>query len=392
MVGAVRTKEKCPKCGGKYAGGPLRCPSCLTVPRRYFVDIFWPGQGRIKLYTDQQGYPLDSWERANRLLTAIRYEIDQGKFDPREYVKKEVRALRFENYVHCWLERMEARHGRNDVSWGYLQFAKGVVKKYLIPLLAGKDIRKIREGQIEDFRDALPSSLQPKTVANIMGLLGKILREAYYRRRDIAYLPKIPKIEVGEPVTQWISLEEQDAVLVHVPTQVFRTFFLLLMKQGVRPSEARALRWEDLDFKKDLVVIRAAMDGEKYRPRTKEKDIRYLPIHPRVRESLKKLPRSLDGYVFVHEGKPLSKKLVISAWNQAAREAGVKITCYQGTRHSLASQAINKGVSERIIGAMLGHKSVASTRRYAKLSTEALRAVWIEDESPGCPKKELDNS
>ena len=391
MVGAVRTKEKCPRCGGKFDGEPLRCPTCLTTPRRYFVDFSWPGQGRIKLYTDQQGYPLDSWERAARLLNAIRYEVDQGKFDLRNYISKEVRGLRFENYVRSWLERLEARHGRSEVSWGYLQFANGVAKKYFIPLLGGKDIREIREGQIEDFRDALPSSLQPKTVRNVLGLLGKILRDAY-RRRDIAYLPEMPRVEVGEPLTRWITQEEQDAVLAHISDHIFRAFFLFLMKQGVRPSEARALRWEDLDLKNDLVIIRAAMDGERYRPCTKEKDVRYQPLHPLVKEYLEKLPRSIGGYVFVHKGKPLTKKLVITVWSRAAQKAGIKVTCYQGTRHSLASQAVNKGVSERIIGAMLGHKSIASTRRYAKLATETLKVVWTEELSPARPQKKLDIS
>lgn len=389
MVGAVRTKEKCPRCGGGFEGEPLRCSACFTTPNRYFVDFSWPGQGRIKLYSDQQGYPLDSWERASRLLSAIRYEIDQGKFDPREYIRREFKALRFGNYLQEWLKRQESRNGREEISLGYLKFAQMIVRKYLTPLLGDKDIREIREGQIEDFRDALPSSLRPKTVANIQGLLGKILRDAY-RRRDIAYLPEMPRVEVGEPVTKGISLEEQEAVLAHVPDPVFKAFFLFLMKQGVRPSEARALRWDDLDFKKDLAVIQAAMDGEKFRPCTKERDVRYLPMHPLIKEAMKGLPRSISGFVFVSDGKPLSKKLVINAWNRAAKEAGLKITCYQGTRHSLASQAVNKGVSERIIGAMLGHKSVASTRRYAKLSTETLKAVWTEDVSPVRPQKDID--
>jgi len=390
MVGAVRTKEKCPRCRGPFEGEPLRCPSCFTTPKRYFVDFSWPGHGRIKLYSDQQGYALDSWERANRLLSAIRYEIDQGKFDPREYIRREFKALRFGNYLQDWLKRQESRNGREEISLGYLNFAQLMVRKYLTSLLGEKDIREIREGQIEDFRDALPISLRPKTVANIMGLLGKILRDAH-RRRDIAYLPEMPKVEVGEPITKWISLEEQEAVLAHFSDPVFKAFFLFLMKQGVRPSEARALRWDDLDFKKNLVVIRAAMDGKKYRPCTKEKDVRYQPMHPRIKEALKGLPRSISGFVFVNEGKPLSKKLVINAWNRAAKEARLRITCYQGTRHSLASQAINRGVSERIIGAMLGHKSVASTRRYAKLSTEALKAVWTdEDVSLVRPQKDVD--
>jgi len=391
MVVAVRTKEKCPRCGGPFEGEPLRCPSCLTTPKRYFVDFSWPGQGRVKLYSDQQGYPLDSWERASRLLNAIRYEIDQGKFDPREYVQREFKALKFSNYLQDWLTRQKSRHERKEISLGYLKFSQLMVDKYLIPILGDKDIREIREGQIEDFREALPSSLQPKTVANIMGLLGKILRDAYHRRKDITYLPDIPKIEVGEPITKWISLEEQEAVLASLSDPVFKAFFLFLMKQGVRPSEARALRWEDLDLKKGLVVIRAAMDGEKYRPCTKEKDVRYQPMHPKVNEALKGLPRSIGGFVFSNNGKPFSKKLVINAWNRAIKEARVRITCYQGTRHSLASQAINRGVSERVIGAMLGHKCIASTRRYAKLSTETLKAVWAEEDvSPVRPQKDID--
>jgi integrase len=390
MVGAVRTKEKCPKCGDPFEGEQLRCSSCFTTPKRYFVDFSWPGQGRIKLYSDQQGYPLDSWERASRLLSTIRYEIDQGKFDPKEYIRREFKALKFDNYLLEWLKRQESRNGRQEISLGYLKFAQMIVRKYLTPFLGDKDIREIREGQIEDFRDALPNSLKPKTVANIMGLLSKILRDAY-RRRDIAYLPEMPRIEVGEPVTEWISLEEQEAVLAHVPDPVFKAFFLFLMKQGVRPSEARALRWEDLNLKKGGVVIQAAMDGEKYRPSTKEKDVRYLPMHPKVLEVLKGLPRSIGGFVFVYNGKPLSKKLVIDAWNRAAKGARLRITCYQGTRHSLASQAINRGVSERVIGKMLGHKSVASTRRYAKLSTETLKAVWAEEDlSPVRPQKDID--
>ena len=87
MKGHVRTLEKCSLCQGKFQGQPLHCPKCFTTPKRLFVDISWPGQGRIKLYSGQDGHPLDSYERASRLLTAIRYEIDRGKFDPREYVK-----------------------------------------------------------------------------------------------------------------------------------------------------------------------------------------------------------------------------------------------------------------------------------------------------------------
>lgn len=83
MLGTVRTKQKCPKCGGKFVGNPLHCSSCLTTPARYFLDLSWPGSGRIKIYSGKDGHPLDSYERADRLLTAIRYEIDRGNLTPK---------------------------------------------------------------------------------------------------------------------------------------------------------------------------------------------------------------------------------------------------------------------------------------------------------------------
>jgi site-specific recombinase XerD len=44
----------------------------------------------------------------------------------------------------------------------------------------------------------------------------------------------------------------------------------------------------------------------------------------------------------------------------------------------LASQAINQGCPERIVGDMLGHKTLKSTRRYAKMKSESLRKIWGE--------------
>jgi integrase len=377
MVGAVRTKEKCPRCGSKFAGEPLRCPSCLTIPRRYFVDFSWPGQGRIKLYTDQQGYPLDSWERATRLLNAIRYEIDQGKFDPKEYVKQELKSLLFENYAMEWLKRRESEYQHRLISKSYLKSLKEYTKNYYVPFFGKKSIRDIREGHLEDFKNWLPC-LSTKTIYNIMGGLRKLLMDAY-RRRDILVMPQFPKVHVSEAATNWISEEEQEKLLTQVADPVYRAFYLFLMKQGCRPNEARALKWGDINLKENVVVIRSAFDMNEYRPFTKEKDVRVLPLHPRVKEALLKLPRSLGGFVFVNRhGRALSARRVYENWRKAAKLAGVEVTCYEGTRHSLASQAVNHGVSMRLVKEFLGHKSEKSTCRYAKVMVSSLTKIWSE--------------
>jgi integrase len=378
-VGAVRTKQKCPRCGGRFEGEPLRCPSCLTTPSRYLIDVWVPGTGQKKIYSDDQGYPYDSWERAVRKLTAVRYEIDQGKFDPDKHIKREPKSLKFENYVERWLERREKECSRRDISKSYLTDIKSFTRRYFIPFFGEMNIRDIRAAHIDDFRNWLPEHLSTKTVRNIMGVLHKLFSEAYDKRKDILVLPKFPEIPQSEPVTRWITEEEQRLVLAQMKDPIRQAFYLFLMKQGCRPGEARALRWENLDLKNNLTVIAASFDREEYKPFTKEREVRYLPLHPEVKKALLSIPRNLSGWVFTYKGKPLTQWMASAHWRRAARKAKVKVTCYEGTRHSLASQAINRGVSERIIGDFLGHKDLTSTRRYAKVRLDTLKEVWGEE-------------
>src|SRR3972149_2997453 len=104
MDGKIRTKEKCPKCGGKFSGEPLSCPDCLTHPKKYYIVVYARNYGTIKLYSDQAGEALCSWEKAERVLTGIRNELDQKKFDPTKYAKKELRNFLFETQIDKWYQ------------------------------------------------------------------------------------------------------------------------------------------------------------------------------------------------------------------------------------------------------------------------------------------------
>ena len=48
---------------------------------------------------------------------------------------------------------------------------------------------------------------------------------------------------------------------------------------------------------------------------------------------------------------------------------------YEGTKHTIATDVIRRGVPERALQRLLGHASVQSTRRYARLADNALIEV-----------------
>jgi integrase len=258
----------------------------------------------------------------------------------------------------------------------YLNEIKAYCRRYFIPFFGRLNVRDIRAAHLEDFKAQLPPHLSSKTIYNIMGVLKKLFQDAY-RRNDIPAPLRFPKVPLTEPTTKFLWPEEQEAILGQVQEPVYRIYYLFLMKQGCRPSEARALRWENIDLKNNLVTIASSFDRGHYRPFTKEREVRYLPLHPQVKEALVQLPRHLSGYVFVNRlGRVLSARRVDAVWKTAAAAAGIEATCYEGTRHSFASQAINRGVSQRKVGDFMGHRWEASTRRYAKMHAESLREVW----------------
>ena len=376
MTGHVRTKERCPKCGGKFFGEPLRCQACFTQPARLYLDLPWQGQ-KIKLYSDQDGYPLDSYDRAARLLSHVRYEIDRGLFDPKNYVKRDVRGLLLENYIAAWLDRKTLEVERGQLSRSYLHSVKVYLRRYVIPYFKGRNIREVSEGHLEDFKNSLPMHLAGKTVQNIFGILHKVFADAI-KRRDIARIPVFPEIQVNEPVIRWLSREDQEKILAEIADPTRRFFYLFLMKTGCRPGEARALKWEEINWKRETVTIRAAMDRDTWRPYTKERDVRIIPLHPEVISALRLLPRAISGFVFSWSGKPLTQKIVQDTWRRAARAAGFDIGCYQGTKHSLGCQLLNEGIREEVLQALFGHKDRKSTKRYAKLVSDSLK-YW-EDE------------
>jgi len=382
MAGHIRTHQHCPRCGGNFAKDSLLCPPCQTRPSRYFIDLWWQA-GRLKIYTDPQGYPLDSYARTEQLLSTIRHQMGKGTFDPADFVARELQSLRFDHYAAAWLDRRQREVGRPaGISRAYFKELARYVGSYFIPCFARLSIRDLRKGHLLDFQAWLPAHLAPKTVRNIFGALHCLLAEAA-DRKDLLVLPGFPRIPKGEAETRWLTAEEQAQVLGHC-REPYRSLFLFCMRQGCRIGEARALKWDRVDLKNRLVVIAAGLDLGVWKPYTKERDVRHLPLHDRVRQALLALPRSLSGFVFVNrEGRPLSDTRVRSAWNRAAALAGISINCYQGTRHSFATQRLISGHSERKIMEVTGHKTSAAFRRYGKLVTEALRAVIDDDGHEG---------
>jgi integrase len=94
---------------------------------------------------------------------------------------------------------------------------------------------------------------------------------------------------------------------------------------------------------------------------TKNGEPRIVPMHRKIR---------CCANVALPDQSRISKH-----FRDARKLLGLDWLHFHDLRHSAASAMINEGVDLYTVGAVLGHKTAASTQRYAHLATESLRTA-----------------
>jgi site-specific recombinase XerD len=143
----------------------------------------------------------------------------------------------------------------------------------------------------------------------------------------------------------------------------------VLLRTGLRVGEYTALPSD--------AVVQIGAAPWLHVPVGKLHDDRYLPLHPH-------LVTLIDDYRAAHvpaqhplllpreNGRPLDRYAVTRILNKAGAAAGLPHIHPHQLRHTLATQAINRGMSLEAIAAMLGHHSMDMTLRYAKIANRTV--------------------
>lgn len=92
---------------------------------------------------------------------------------------------------------------------------------------------------------------------------------------------------------------------------------------------------------------------------TKNGEPRHVPIHPKI---------NCCAHIALPDQSAISRH-----FRAARRSLDMDWLHFHDLRHSAASEMINAGVDLYTVGAVLGHKSAVSTKRYAHLATASIR-------------------
>lgn len=334
-------------------GGIYRQPNRET----WRVWISWKGKKLwINQYLDRT--PLYSEAQARRVLERLRSEIDQGVFDPATWGKD--KTLLFPSAWKLYEEQ-------TDVSYNRERSRSTIYRLYLEPFWKVFSLKDIEEPHIAKWFSTLPP-VAPSYKRLIKSTLKAFLNHyAITRRKRFRF----PSVKLPKKAVPWLNKEEQGKVLEFIPEQ-YRRLIRFIMIYGCRPSEACNLKKADVDMKQGTFIFRDRKNSEDDT----------LPLTPESKAILEatgtveNLQYAFCGtYGWKVNPRPLS---VI--WRKANQKAnakyGVKVVALKnGTRHSLASQLRNRGVSLSDIARILGNSEAVVEKNYGRISVERVGQV-----------------
>jgi integrase len=106
---------------------------------------------------------------------------------------------------------------------------------------------------------------------------------------------------------------------------------------------------------------------------------RYVPLHPQLVELLEIHHAGRDDALdrlIIWNGGPLSRHQITRILNRITKAADIAHVHPHQLRHTLATQAINRGMSLEAIAAMLGHKTLRMTLVYARIADRTVADAY----------------
>ncbi len=109
---------------------------------------------------------------------------------------------------------------------------------------------------------------------------------------------------------------------------------------------------------------------------------RYIPLHPQLKDLLDDWvagrPRwQATSLLLTDRGRPIPPTRVDKAVQKAAIAAGIGHVHPHQLRHTLATQAINRGMSLEAIAALLGHQDLSMTMVYARIADRTVAEEYF---------------
>ncbi len=317
----------------------------------------------------QQGTKVTSRKLASKMEAIHKAQLALGK-----YGLGPVKAVpRFADFADHYLDYSKA----NKPAYGVERY---YVPKALVPFFGKFRLNEIGAKLVENYKQQrLGEGLKKSSINREVGLLKSMLSTAVkWGDVDKNGTREAKLFKLDEPPSDRVlSFEEEEKLLAACEGPELRgraphlkAIILVALYTGLRRGEILRLRWADIDFDNNLLIVR--------RSKTAAGQGRRVNLNTVLRELLWTLRQKAESeWIFpspdrFQEPDKAAKHIrdIKHAFGQALKLAGVTPITFHQLRHTFCTRLANAGVPLPVIQDLAGHASILMTRRYTHPGNE----------------------
>ncbi len=289
------------------------------------------------------------------------------------------KKILYKDWIYTWL--LEKKDYIKEST--YANYSNNIFN-HIIPKLGNYYLNELNHKVIQDFllelskngRKDNTGGLAEKTIKDITiiikGSIKKGINEDKIKHIELTFnYPKDNK----ENKLYVLTKREQNKITNYVLENInSRNIGLLIsLYSGIRIGELCALRWEDIDLKKNCLTVNKTIqrvyikDKDKNvskviitTPKTKNAN-REIPINKDFLEILKKVKSDKKHYVLTGNEKYIEPRTYRKYFNKILDELKIKHFNFHSLRHTFATNCISLGVDYKTVSELLGHANVNIT-------------------------------
>ena len=261
------------------------------------------------------------------------------------------------------IKAMQIRNFADNTQYAYVNAIKQLAAYYK------RSPANITEQEAQDFILYLAKERKLSwatcnlAVSSIRFFYKVILKKAY----DNFYLP-CSKMPYHLP--DLLNKAEIKNLFAATKNHKHHAIFMTVYSTGLRVSEVAHLTIKDIDSQSGVICVRQG----------KGKKDRYVPLSVRLLSELRQYWKMYKPSYWLFPGrdanKPITRHGVQDAFKKAKEKANItKKVSIHSLRHAFATHLLESGTDITNIKQLLGHSSINTTLRYARLSKKLIHDI-----------------
>ncbi len=314
----------------------------------------------------------DKLAEARKWLLEAKYEDAHGDISSST-------DMTVDAWFNYWISEIKVK----TVRWSTLSSYKDRYNKNIKEIIGNMVVSDVKPMHCQNVLNVMDNngyvgSSMARTKAALSAMFSDAYENGLIAANPVTKSVKCPK--KPEKNTKVLTLDEQERFLTAAKESVNYKHFLFILQTGVRSSELRGLKWDDVDFQNRIIHIRRNVTHDSNNNRfitgelktsSGQRDIPMtktaydLLMAMKCQQAAKKnrvIQFEFADHVFLNRnGRLLPNSNYDRYLEKICDKAGIERISMHTLRHTFATRCIESGMKPKTLQKILGHANISMT-------------------------------